>query len=183
MKETDEILYRRYLTDGDNDAFRLLLERYREPLTLFLSGYVHNFHDAEELMLNAFAVTASGTSRFRGKSSFKTWLYAIARNLAADHMRKSRLQTDELSENEADSAPADYEVLREEQNRQLYTALGNISEDYKQTLFLIYFEQLSVEEAAIVMKKNRKQMYNLVSRGKEALRKELERTGFEYAQY
>ena len=183
MNDTDEKLYSRYLEDGDEDALRLLLMRYREPLTLFVNEYVHNVDDAEELMLDAFAVVAAKTSRFGGKSSFKTWLYAIARNLAADRLRKNRFKTEELTEVEADvrSAAPDYEILQKERNRQIYEALENIPKDYRQVLFLIYFEQLTEEEAAKVMKKSKKQIYHLVSRGREALRKELERRGIENA--
>ena len=63
MGETDERVYQRYLA-GEEDALRVLLERHREGLTLFLLSYVRNMEDAEELMLDAFAVAASGTARF-----------------------------------------------------------------------------------------------------------------------
>ena len=86
-RTADEILYSRYLEKRDSDDLRELLERHRESLTLFIFGFVHDMDDAEELMLNAFAVAASGTSRFSGRSSFKTWLFAIGRNLARKHLR------------------------------------------------------------------------------------------------
>lgn len=185
MDDTDEKLYSLYLDDKDEDALKVLLMRYREPLTLFVNEYVHNIDDAEELMLDAFAAVAAKTSRFRGKSSFKTWLYAIARNLAADRLRKNHLKTEEISENEAgaEELSPDYEILHDERKRQLYSALENIPANYRQALFLIYFEQLTEQEAAKAMKKSKKQIYHLVSRGREALRKELERRGFEYADY
>ena len=182
MNETDEVLYERYRLCGDENAFRLLLERYRERLTLFLDSYVHNLSDAEDLMIDAFAAAASGTAKFRGKSSFKTWLYGIGRNLAKNHLRKHRIHSDALPESAA-AVPADYDILQEERHAQLYTALENISGDYRQVLYLLYFEELSESEAAAVTGKSKKQIYNLVSRGKNALRAELERMGFDYAQY
>ena len=72
--EKDELIYRRFLTSGKENDLRILLERHREGLVLFLMGYVGNEEDAEELMMDAFAVVASRTSTFSGKSSFKTWL-------------------------------------------------------------------------------------------------------------
>ena len=182
MNETDEVLYEHYLLSGDENAFRLLLERYRERLTLFLDSYVHNLADAEDLMIDAFAVAASGTARFRGRSSFKTWLFGIGRNLAKNYLRKHRLPPDAIPESAA-AVPADYAVLQEERNVQLYTALSNISGDYRQVLYLLYFEGLSETEAAAVTGKSKKQIYNLVSRGKIALRAELEKMGFDYAQH
>ena len=71
---------------------RLLYERHRESLILFLTGYVHNTDDAEELMMDAFAVAASGTAAWSGRSSFKTWLFAIARKRAVTFLRKQFLR-------------------------------------------------------------------------------------------
>ena len=78
MHETDELIYSRYLAEHSDDDFRILLERHRESLMLFLMSFVHNMEDAEELMLDAYAEVAAGTS-FSGKSSFKTWLFSIGK--------------------------------------------------------------------------------------------------------
>ena len=98
MNETDETLYARYLREGDNEDLRILLERHRERLTLFLYGYVRNMEDAEELMLDAFAAAASGTTRFSGRSSFKTWLFSIGRHLALRRLRRRAPRTETFDE-------------------------------------------------------------------------------------
>ena len=51
---TDEVLYRRYL-GGDEDALGELMERYGTKLTLYLDGYLRDLHEAEDLMIEAFA--------------------------------------------------------------------------------------------------------------------------------
>lgn len=79
MYEADEAIYRRFLKRHNEDDLRLLFDRHRESLILFLMGYVRQEEDAEDLMMETFAVAASGTARFSGRSSFKTWLFAIAR--------------------------------------------------------------------------------------------------------
>ena len=71
MIETDELIYRRFLAEHQEDDFRVLLERHREGLVLFLYGYVHSMEDAEDLMLDAFAEAAAG-AHFSGKSTFRT---------------------------------------------------------------------------------------------------------------
>ncbi len=183
MFETDETIYRRFLLGGSEDDLRLLLERHREGLTLFLHGIVHNLDDAEELMLDAFAVAASGTSRFSGKSSFRTWLFAIGRKLAVSHLRRQRFRSGSLENRDDDTAPApELTLLREERNRQLYIALGRLNEDYRQILYLLYFEEMSHEEAARVMGKTVRQTYNLAHRGRQALKETLERMGFDHAE-
>ena len=179
MRETDEILYSRFLREGQEKDLRVLLERHREGLTLFLYGYVHSMEDAEELMLDAFAAAAAGTTRFSGKSSFKTWLFAIGRNLAMNHLRHRKITFTPLEEGLAgDGGAADLEILQKERNRQLYEGLEQLPPDYRQVLYLLYFEDMSHEDAGKVMKKNRKQVYNLAARGKKALKDILEGMGF-----
>ena len=188
MNESDEKLYMRFLKEGDSDDLRVLLERYNESLTLFIYGYVHDLEEAEELMLDAFAVAASGTSRFSGRSSFKTWLFAIGRNLAMKELRKHRIRTSELYENSAASGAdpgqdPDLNILRKERNANLYRALSQLNPEYRQALYLIYFEEMDHDEASRVMGKTKKQFYNLVTRGKASLKSILERMGEEYEKY
>ncbi|MBQ3390765.1 MAG: RNA polymerase sigma factor [Firmicutes bacterium] len=182
MRESDEILYDRFLKEGRENDLRILLERHREGLTLFLYGYVHSMEDAEELMLDAFAAAAAGTTRFSGKSSFKTWLFAIGRNQALNHLRRRKITFTTLEDDlTGDAGHADLEMLRKERDRQLYEALEQLNPDYRQVLYLLYFEDMSHEDAGRVMKKNRKQIYNLAARGKKALKEILEGMGFDNA--
>ena len=184
MRETDEQLYSRLLSERDENALRILLERYREGLTLFLYGYVHSMEDAEELMLDAFAAAAAKRSWSKEGSSFKTWLFAIGHKLALAHLRKHRQQTVVLEETDAgDGAGPEAELLREERGQQLYRAMEQLKPEYRQVLMLIYFEEMSHEEAARVMRKTRKQIYHLVDRGRERLKEILERNGFDHAEY
>ena len=183
MTESDEHAYQRYL-DGDEDGLRVLLERHRVHLMLFLMGYVHNREDAEELMLDAFAVAASGTARFSGRSSFKTWLYGIGRNLASRHLRRKRLRwiaLAHMADQGETEIPEDL-IVRSEQKGQLYAALRTLPEDYRNVLYLQEIEGMTVDEIAGVTGKSKKQIYNLSFRGKGALKETLQRMGYTDAQ-
>jgi RNA polymerase sigma-70 factor (ECF subfamily) len=184
MIETDEVIYSRFLAERDEEDFRVLLERHKDSLILFLNGYVHNLEDAEELMLDAYAQAAAGTSFFSGKSSFKTWLYSIGKRMATTRLRRSRFFPTEHNElADETTAPPELDLLRDERNRELYLALRELNEEYRQILILLYFEQMTHAEAGRVMGKSRKQVYHLAERSRNALKKKLERMGFEYAQY
>ncbi len=183
MDTPDDILYERFLHQSDQDAFRQLLERYREGLTLFLFGYVHNLEDAEELMIDSFAEVAAGPTLFSGRSSFKTWLFSIGKHLALMRLRKKKqLPVQPLSAEVGDSSP-ELELLTQERKQLLYQALDRIAPEYRQTLLLIYVEDMSAAEAAQILRKRTKQVYNLAERGKRALREELERMGYQYAEF
>lgn len=180
MAETDETLYRRFLHEHNEEDFRVLLERHREQLLLFLNGYVHNLEDAEELMLDAFAEVAAGASVFQERSSFKTWLFSIGKKQALMYLRKARLRRDRQSLEPGEVPLPELDILRSERDRQLYRALGALNEDYRQALTLLYFEEMSHEEAGRVMGKTRRQMYNLAERGRKALRETMERMGYDH---
>lgn len=183
MHETDELIYSRYLAEHNEDDFRILLERHRESFTLFLMSFVHNMEDAEELMLDAYAEVAAETS-YSGKSSFKTWLFSIGKKMALMHLRKKRFLFIPLDEQDnTTAAPPEMDILREDSNRQLYQAMECLKAEYRQILILLYFEDMSHEDAGRVMGKSRKQIYNLTQRSRKALKEELERMGFDYAEY
>ena len=179
MQEPDESLYLRYMEQRREADFRILFERHKESLTLFLFGYVHNMEDAEELMMDAYAQVAAG-SGFAGRSSFKTWLFAIGKNLALQKIRKRHVETVELTE-EAGEGPdtPEFEILKHERSMRLYQAMNCLNPEYRQTLYLLYFEEMSCEEVARVMKKTRKQVYNLAERSRKAMSEELRKRGFE----
>ena len=71
MHETDEILYRRFLREEQEEDLRILLERHREGLTLFLFGFVRNMEDAEELMLDALLLQPPARPVFPGAVPLK----------------------------------------------------------------------------------------------------------------
>lgn len=181
MPETDAQLYRQYLTEGDEDALKSLYIKYKENLILFLYGMVQNMDDAEELMMDTFAVLASGTARYKSRedASFKTWLYAIAKNQARMFLRRQKKGVDmnEVQVEKAEEEP-EKELILTERNVQLYKALKGLDEEYRQVLFLLYFEELKPQEISRIMKKSIKQVYNLTARGKKALKATLERMGY-----
>ena len=182
--ESDEIIYDRFLEERKEEDFRILLERHKDRLVLFLNGYVHNLADAEELMLDAFAEVALGRSIFAGRSSFRTWLYSIGKKLALSHLRKTGRRM-EVGEEAAEGVEGtvlapDVTLLQEEGKKELYQALESLNSEYRQVLMLLYFEEMSHEEVARVMRKSMKQIYNLTERGKKALREVLERMGFDH---
>jgi len=167
---TDEELYRDYFTHGNSDALQCLVERYSDSLTFFLKGIVKTHEDAEDLMIETFAQLLSRDKHFQGKSSFKTWLFAIGRNQALKFLRSNhRAKIDEVTPSPILS-PEEF-IVHQEQSEQILTALSKLPDDYRDALFLIYVEELRYEQAAKIMHKNTKQITNLVYRGKQMLQK------------
>ncbi len=178
---SDESLYNDFSETGNKEALKTLFERYRMSVVLFVFGYVRNIDDAEDIMMDTFAVIAAFEARFSGKSSFKTWLFSISHNLACKHIRKqSRLlfhNTVDLAE--PDTSPED-KLLTTERDQRLYKAIGALNPDYGKALYLLYFEKMTNDDIGRIMRKNKSQVAHLLERGRKALKERLERSGFEY---
>ena len=184
--ETDEEIYVRYMKKDDDADLEALLEHNREGLLLFLMGFTHNEQDAEDLLMDTFAKLAVDKPAFTPvrQGSFKSWLYTIARRNALMYLRKNRFRMEELDEEMPDSAPLpDVSLLEEERNRKLYKAMSRLKPDYRRVLYLLYIEELSHDEIALVCGMSKHKIYNLVKRGKESLRKTLEEMGIYDAGY
>lgn len=182
--ETDEKIYDRFLSERSEEDLRILLERYRDPLMFFLFGYVHNMEDAEELMMDSFAEVAAGRTIFSGRSSFRTWLFAVARNKARMHLRKRRIETVSIDHLQVPidhllqaANPADNpeeKFLQDEQSVQLHRAMMQLEPEAQHALHLIYFEDMSYDELAHILGKSRRQTYRLAERYRSQLKKIIE---------
>ena len=161
---TDEEFYKQYLC-GDEAGLEALMKKYGDPLTLYINGYLHDVHEAEDLMIEAFSYLFTKKPRIRD-GGFKAYLYKAARHMALRH--KSRRQIFFSFE----------EVVRtKERNQILHFCMDELNSEYRETLYLTYFEGMSYQQAAEVMGKSVKQITNMVYRGKERLRGLLEREG------
>lgn len=179
---SDETAYQQYLA-GEEAAAQILVERYGDALTLYINGVLGDLQESEDLMIEAFAQIFAKERPIREGGCFKAYLYKTARNLALRHKthRHFFLPLDELPFELPDNALAETELFRSEQNRQLYAALAGLKKEYLETLFLIYFEDLSYREAAQVLGRTEQQVTNLVYRGKQRLKQLLEEEGYQYA--
>lgn len=171
--------YSRFL-DGDREAFARIVDEYYDPLSLYLNTYFRDLNAAEEAAEDVFVKLATKKPRFSAKSSFKTWLYAIGRNVALDKLR-AMSRHEESPIDEACDVPSDHEIeneyLKTERNVSLHKAMKRLKSEYRQSLWLMYFESLSVNEIALVMKKSVSAVDHLLRRGREELKKELEKEG------
>lgn len=179
---SDETAYQRYL-NGEENAADLLVEKYSNALILYINGYIKDIHESEDLMIEAFSRIFAKERPITGEGGFKAYLYKTARNLAIRHKQKHRhffLWIEELDFELQSDVLTDTELLRSERDQQLYHALGNLKAEYREALYLVYFENMSYQEAAAVMVKTELQITKLVYRGKRSLKTLLEREGFVY---
>lgn len=174
---TDEEYYRLYL-EGDEKGLDELMKRYEASLILYITGYVHNVHEAEDLMIEVFTYLFTKKPHIR-EGGLKPYIYKAARNMALRH--KSKLQVcfslDALVEEPESELLVEEVIQTEEKNKMLHLCMEKLKPEYREALYLIYFEGMSYKEAGVVMRKSVKQITNIIYRGKQNLKGLLEKEG------
>ena len=177
--ENDITLYQRFLS-GDDSGLQRLMERYGNSLTLYIDGYLHDIHEAEDLMIEAFAYFVAKRPRLRD-DGFRAYLYKSARHLALRCLQKKRRKQlfsfDDLEQEPESDVLLETLVQTDERNRILWRCMDELAPVYREALYLVYFEGMRHAEAAAVMRKTEKQIADLAYRGRASLRKTLEREG------
>ncbi|MBQ3507759.1 MAG: RNA polymerase sigma factor [Clostridia bacterium] len=175
--------YRRFL-DGDDEGMVDIIRDYKDGLILYLNGYVNNIFVAEELMEETFVKMVTKKPKFKEKYAFKTWLYTIGRHVAMDYLRHHKKMADtpidDLENCLVEEESVERAYLREEQKVALHRAMQKLNADYRQVLYLTYFDGFSNADAAVAMNKSRRQIENLLYRAKKALKAQLEKENFVY---
>ena len=151
---TDEELYRRYL-GGDEEGLSDLMEKYGDALTLYIDGFLSDIHEAEDLMIEVFAYLLAKRPDIRD-GGLKAYLYKAARHMALRHKSKRRVvfRLEDMTREPEAEILIEEVIGARERSRLLHLCMSRLHADYREALYLTYFEEMSYEEAAEVMKKN-----------------------------
>lgn len=177
-----ESSYRRYL-EGDKKGFDEVIDLYHDNLIYFLKRYVSSEQDAEDIAADTFVEMLIHPSRFNFKCSLKTYIFSVARHKAIDFARKNNrlVFSDEWDVlPTTDGADALLFAEKNEESQKIRDAMANIGREYREVLCLVYYENMSSDDIMKIMKKNKRQISNLLYRAKAALKNELTKGGFSY---
>ena len=146
--------------NGDPEAFASLLGRYQNRLYRYLLRWVHEPASAEDLFQQTWMRVIQNIRRFDAKRNFDAWLFAVARNIAIDYLRRRRPASLEeplgddffLSDALATGAPGPLDqVLRSEKIESVRRALESQPPLYREVLTLRFEEEMKLEEIAEVL--------------------------------
>ncbi|MGB3550186.1 MAG: sigma-70 family RNA polymerase sigma factor [Candidatus Binatus sp.] len=144
---------------GDSEAFGVLVERYQRRVVGVALAVVHNQDDAIELAQETFIRAFENLAKFESRSSFSTWLYRIAANLAIDFWRREGRHVvlhGEDAENEIGKMPTSQgdsfkEVSRSELSARLKQALEELTPEHRAVILLREVEGMSYDEISDVL--------------------------------
>ena len=142
-----------------------------------------NRERAEDCLQSAYLRILAGRARFDGRSTFRTWVFGVIRLVAMEDGRRQRLDAtrvagDAYSVLAVDPAPTP-DMLAEysERSAALLAALATLSPRQREILHLVFYHDMSIEEAAQVMNVSLGSARTHYDRGKKALARELSREG------
>jgi RNA polymerase sigma-70 factor (ECF subfamily) len=183
--ESDASAIARGLRRRDPDLLDRLIEQYQHRLLRYLIYLAGNRQLAEDMFQETWIHVLERGHLYDGKHEFSTWLYAVARNLTIDYLRKkSPVSLDGLMEDEdhaplepADAGPSAWElVAQHEQAERISAALAGIPAEYREAVVLRFQDGLALEEIAAVTRAPLGTVKSRLYRGLNMLMKELEGT-------
>ena len=164
--------YRRFL-DGEESAFDGIMQALFHSTDFFINRYVQDLSAAEDIAMDVFADLIVHKHRYNFKVSLKTYVFMLARSRALDYIKHRKvLEFVELSAAELadDGQDLEEKLLSDRRKQAVHSAIARLPRDMQLAVNMVYFEDMSYEDTARVMKKNRKQVDNLLYRAKKELR-------------
>jgi len=165
------------------EVVSILMKAYGDEIFRFCQSMLNNASDAQDVLQIVFVQAFQGLNKFESKSSFRTWLYVIARNRCLDEIKKAkrfeaRVEfTEQIPEpmsvcdrvDDSNSDPFVREVLRR--------CMEKLSDAVKAAILLRFQSEHSYEEAATILQEKAGTLQARVARAMPALRKCVEENG------
>jgi RNA polymerase sigma-70 factor (ECF subfamily) len=160
---------------GDLDQLGLLFERYKRPLFSFFYRLSSDKNSSEDLVQNVFLRIIKYRHTFIGKGEFRTWMYHLARNVFADHLKKNQKQgqkdnLDKWEDHLLDNSSIENQHQSEE-IQMLNWALQKLSYERREVLILSRYQELKYSEIAEIMQTTESNIKVMVHRALIELRK------------
>lgn len=149
MEQNEPELIARTL-GGDEDAYALLIDRYKTGLYYHCFKFVHDEDEAEDIAHEAFIEAYVHLDQYKPQYKFSTWLYKIATNLALMRLRKRRdvlLDEEELDRVVGDLPSAEDVVYYQE----IHDAVDRLPLRYRSVVSMYYWQGKSYKEIAALM--------------------------------
>ena len=155
MKKEEAHIIKEIL-NGKTEQYEYFLDRYGQQVFVLVDRIVSCQEDVEELTQDVFLKAFQQLSSFKAESSFSTWIYRIATNLAISAVRKKRNDVlrleDSVFANLADTQVDEaLEDESEEQLQRLQRAMEKLEADERALITLYYMEEKPLSEVAFIL--------------------------------
>ena len=162
----------------DGKSLETIIHTYSDPLVRFACCYVASPDIAEELMEDALTDVLIRDREFEDEAHLKAYLYKAVRHRCLNYLRFHRKFVPlEDVECALFAGNLEGDVIKKERDRAVFSCLQELPLQYRQVLMLTYFDGFAIGEICTILSRSPKQVYNLLSRAKTALKTSLEKVG------
>lgn len=172
---------------GNQDKFRMLVEKYQSMVFRTCMGFLHDKDDADDLTQEVFIQIYQSLNSFKGDAAFSTWVYRITINASLNMVHKNsrtpilnRIGSLFDSGKEKEKFPPAYYnedpesiLIRHEKSKWIQDALDSLSENQRTAIVLSKYDDLSQKEIAEIMKTTEGAVEALIQRAKANLKVKL----------
>lgn len=165
---------------GDRDAYAVLVDRYQSLACTVARRMVGDADTANDIAQESFLSAYAGLRHFRFGSKFSSWLTSIVLNKCRDHLRSRRetVGVDEIAEvRQTVGRDPEQEAAAVESSEAVQRALNGIPPDYREVIILKHIEELDYQSISEILGVGVPALKVRAHRGREMLRKVLERSG------
>lgn len=157
---------------GNEEAFRVLVERHVDKGYAVALRILRNPTDAEDVVQDAFMQVWTRRGEWQpGKARFSTWLFRVVTNRCIDQLRRPRTEAMEAAPEIADRATDQVRAMMQEEAAFLLSAaMGQLPDPQRIALVFSYHENLSNAEIAEIMETSVFAVESLLKRGRQKLR-------------
>jgi RNA polymerase sigma-70 factor, ECF subfamily len=160
-----------------------LVQQYYPHVLRFAHSILDNHDEAEDAAQEALIAAVSSLAKFRGESSFKTWLYGITLNVCRGHMRKRKMrqsvvQALQMVQMVAGNQPTPEDsTQRLETDSELWRAVEGLDEAHRTVVILRYVHELPVKDISRIMKINEGTVHSRLHYARKTLQYRLTSAG------
>lgn len=141
----------RNVSKKDEDAFKELYELTHKRVFQYLYRLAGNKEMAEDIMIDTYTEVWKSARKFRGHSKVLTWITGIARNLAMNEFRRSKMKEDELDEDLAYTPDQLSGYEQTEISQILKEALNRLPVNHREILDLVFLQEMKYEDISQII--------------------------------
>ncbi|AVR46684.1 RNA polymerase subunit sigma-70 [Christiangramia fulva] len=156
MKNPEDLFVSRLQDDATcQEAFRELIELYKERMYWHIRNIVKDHDDTDDILQNTFLKIFRNIKQFKGDSKLYSWMYRIATNESITFLnkkaRRQKISSEELQNQILDNLESDVYFEGEEIQLKLQRAIATLPDKQQQVFNMKYFEELKYREMAEIL--------------------------------
>jgi len=177
-KKLPFIVHVRSLRESSAETFGRIYQRFRHPILSYVRARVQDQEVAEEITQDIFVKVFRFRAGYQERFAFSTWLWTIAKNTVADHLRGRRDRADQVdAEVHAEEIPctggnAESRILEKDERRKVFKKLRSLTRLQKRVLWMRLIHQLSYEEISKRLGLSLAAVKNLIYRARQVMLRE-----------